>query len=163
MHPFKLLAALAVIPFSLASPLNSPRDPPCDEVCQTDNLLFDTPMSQFLDAKRRRDPSSLVWDDNGCSVPGLDGSGLEALADFPLGFNFLDSCKRHDFGYRNYGRQERCNEDNRGKIDENFLKDLNNECKTYGWLRHPLRRADCQRWALYYFTGVRNFGSCEES
>lgn len=147
------------MPFSLGFPLQT-RDPQCSEECQTDGLLFHTPIAQFLEAKRNRNPSTLEWGDDGCSVPVLNDSGLDSLADFPEGFNFLDSCKRHDFGYYNYRRQNRCNEDTRGQIDLNFQKDLNNECKNYSWLRHPLKRAKCQELALVYFAGVRNGGTC---
>lgn len=159
MHPFTLFTALVVTPFSLAFPLET-RDPQCGEQCQTDRLLFYTPMPQFLDAKRKRDPSTLEWGDDGCSVPVLNGSGLDSLGDFPDGFNFLDSCKRHDFGYYNYRKQNRCNEDTRGQIDENFKKDLNNECKSYSWWRHPLKRIHCQALVETYFLGVRSGGSC---
>lgn len=160
MNLFTFLATLAIASFSLASPLQA-RDPHCSEECQTDSLLFDTPMPQFLEAKAKRNPSSLEWGDDGCSVPLLNGSGLDSFADFPGGFNFLDSCQRHDFGYYNYRKQKRCNEDNRRQIDENFKKGLDNECENYSWWRHPLKRAECQQWALTYFSAVRNGGTCD--
>ena len=160
MHPFTLLAALAITPFSFASPLQT-RDPPCNDECKTDILLFNTPMAQFLEAKRKGEPSSLEWADDGCSVPLVNGSGLDFLVDFPEGFNFLDSCRRHDFGYYNYRKQNRCNEDTRGQIDLNFLKDLEDECKQYSGFFQTVKRIDCRQMALTYFTAVRSGGSCE--
>ncbi len=159
MHPFTLLTlALTVVP-SLAFPLET-RDPQCSAECQTDGLVFHTPLPQFLEAKRKRQPSNLDWSDNGCSIPLLDGSGLDVLGDFPSGFNFLDSCKRHDFGYGNYRIQNRCNEDNRGKIDEVFKQDMQNECNKYDKWWQIREKTLCHTLAVTYYKAVRAGGSC---
>ncbi|KAL0632118.1 hypothetical protein Q9L58_009018 [Maublancomyces gigas] len=84
----------------------------------TDNFLFSGTLAAFLDAKKAEKPSSLIWRDDGCSKS----------EDFPAGFNFLHSCMRHDFGYRNYKAQGRFTEANRKRLDDNFLADLNREC-----------------------------------
>jgi len=110
----------------------------------TDKLLFIVSMDVFLQAKAAKDPPYLIWDDSGCTFS----------PDKPLGFNFLDSCKRHDFGYRNYKQQDRFTEPNRKRIDDNFKKDLYNECSKYGvpgsW--------ECRGLANVYYQAVRMFG-----
>ncbi|KAG0127372.1 prokaryotic phospholipase A2-domain-containing protein [Tuber indicum] len=110
----------------------------------TDRLLYSTAMGAFLTAKRNRNPRNLDWTDDGCSNS----------PDKPAGFNFLDSCKRHDFGYRNYKKQHRFTAGNRKRVDDNFKKDLYKECsKHFG----PIGSA-CRRIADTYYAAVRRFG-----
>lgn len=87
----------------------------------TDRLLFSTSISNFLYAKSIKNPGSLDWTDDGCSNS----------PDAPAGYNFLPSCQRHDFGYRNYKKQGRFTDANRLRIDNNFKSDLYNQCATY--------------------------------
>ena len=75
-------------------------------------------MSRFLQAKRSGVcRPELVWSDDGCSLS----------PEHPLGFKFHNSCRRHDFGYRNYRYQGRLTERNREMIDDNFLRDMSME------------------------------------
>ena len=74
-------------------------------------------------AKTAGNPNCFDWNDDGCSCSPDD-----------LGeFDFLASCKRHDFGYRNGkklglwpGRKER--------VDDNLKRDLYDVCDKFsGW------------------------------
>ena len=150
-----LLLLCALLPMARALPVSNAdddlisRDPRPTIEQQTDGLLFHTPMNAFLAAKAARNPATLDWNDNGCSI----------VPDDPIGFDFLHSCQRHDFGYRNYKIQGRCSEDERGKIDENFKKDMLNECdEEYGGILESLDRIACRGAANVYFRGVRAVG-----
>jgi hypothetical protein len=65
-----------------------------------------------------------------------------------------DSCRRHDFGYRNYKEQVRLTSDNRLKIDDKFKSDMHNECKKY----RGLAERKCKAIADAYYDAVRLFG-----
>jgi Prokaryotic phospholipase A2 len=125
------------------------RDPRPTPEQQTDGLLFLTPMKSFLEAKRAKQPANLIWKDNGCDYLNKIGNGL------PYG-NFLYSCQRHDFGYRNYKAQRRCSENQRGKIDENFKKDMFNRCdeQFHSWFL-IVQKGQCREAALVIFSAVR--------
>ncbi|UNI18398.1 hypothetical protein JDV02_004669 [Purpureocillium takamizusanense] len=79
----------------------------------TDRYLFDTALSDFLDKSRAKDPATLDWTNDGCSLS----------PDKPAGFDFLSGCIRHDFGYRNYKAQGRFTLSAKKKIDDQFQKD----------------------------------------
>ncbi|EEH05266.1 phospholipase A2 group XIII [Histoplasma capsulatum G186AR] len=95
----------------------------------TDRLLFSSTMAQFTAARNAKDPPSLNWESDGCSHS----------PDKP-GFNFLPSCYRHDFGYRNYKAQDRFTRDNKKKIDRLFRSDLYDECAKE---ENDLRKTEC--------------------
>jgi hypothetical protein len=132
-----LLATAAVIP----------RDSIAEQ--NTDIILFEFSMTNFLDAKTNGDPS-FVWTSDGCSK----------APDKPQGFDFLPGCYRHDFGYRNYKQQGRFTEDNREKIDNNLKKDLYDVCAKYHGLESFLG-VECRGIADLYFDAVRTFGSLD--
>lgn len=115
------------------------------DMITTDKFLFSVTLAAFLDAKKARIPPSLDWNDDGCSHS----------EDFPGGFNFLNSCQRHDFGYSNYKRQGRFTEENREKLDDNFLADLNRECDKQSFFPGVA----CKATAVVYHTAVRSFGN----
>ncbi|KAF8458728.1 prokaryotic phospholipase A2-domain-containing protein [Kalaharituber pfeilii] len=110
----------------------------------TDRLCFTTSLSSFLAAKKKKSPGSLIWTDDGCSNS----------PDHPAGFNFLHSCQRHDFGYRNFKNQNRFTKANRKRIDDKFQADLYNECAKYG----ILQRTACRGLADTYYRAVRLAG-----
>jgi len=157
MQLFNMLILIAAftghalsIPLSLPSNTlfpSSPIAPRGIKEQETDRLLFQTSMENFLSAKARKTPNYLNWSDNGCTI----------VPDRPAGFNFLDACKRHDFGYANYKIQKRCSENQRGQIDENFKKDMYKECAKYsGW--QAILGVRCRVNAEIYFKGVRAVG-----
>ncbi|PGH31654.1 hypothetical protein GX50_05548 [[Emmonsia] crescens] len=110
----------------------------------TDRLLFSTTMAQFTAARNANDPSSLNWDSDGCSKS----------PDNP-GFNFLPSCHRHDFGYRNYKAQDRFTKDNKKNIDKKFRDDLYDECAKE---KDDGKEEGCKDIADIYYWAVSNFG-----
>ncbi|KAK4068678.1 hypothetical protein Purlil1_13733 [Purpureocillium lilacinum] len=104
----------------------------------TDQYLFDSSLSDFMDRSRAQDPSSLDWTNDGCSN----------APDAPFGFRFLDACIRHDFGYRNYKAQGRFTESARAKIDNKFRKDLRDQCSSSGLRLLCVFKADTYYWAV---------------
>lgn len=144
MHALQICVAL------LASVVPVLGDPICSPPCQTDGLLFHTPIASFLSSKAAQSPAGLIWTDDGCSKS----------PDKPDGYNFLPGCQRHDFGYRNYKDQGRFTEDNRGKIDGNLKTDLYNECNKYSGLS-SWKGVECRRIADLYYAAVRNFGNAD--
>lgn len=115
------------------------------DMTSTDKFLFGITMPAFLAAKAAKKPTSLDWTDDGCSHS----------PDFPGGFNFLNSCMRHDFGYGNYKTQGRFTEVNRERIDNNFLADLKRECDRLSFFPGLA----CKATAEVYHTAVRSFGN----
>ncbi|KAJ4304606.1 hypothetical protein N0V90_000132 [Kalmusia sp. IMI 367209] len=108
----------------------------------TDRLLFSTSISGFVAARNAQNPSTLDWSSDGCS----------SSPDNPLGFNFENSCYRHDFGYRNYKAQSRFTDPNKLKIDNNFKTDLYNQCNSESFV------SVCKSLADVYYAAVRAFG-----
>lgn len=110
----------------------------------TDRLMFSVSITSFLSSKAARIPSNLDWTDDGCSLS----------PDEPSGYNFLHSCQRHDFGYRNFKAEGRFTDANRLRIDNNFKTDLYNECNKHTGLSDDW----CRTIADTYYTAVRTFG-----
>ncbi|KAF8433438.1 prokaryotic phospholipase A2-domain-containing protein [Terfezia claveryi] len=110
----------------------------------TDRLCFRTSISSFLAAKRKKSPGTVIWDDDGCSNS----------PDRPARFNFLHSCQRHDFGYRNFKNQKRFTKSIRLRIDNQFKSDLYNECDKHGFIKEIA----CKRLADTYYGTVRATG-----
>ncbi|KAI1959365.1 hypothetical protein LOZ58_004636 [Ophidiomyces ophidiicola] len=113
----------------------------------TDRLLFTDSLAVFLRARQSKNPAHLDWSSDGCSyVPNA-----------PAGFNFLNACYRHDFGYRNYKKQRRFSRANRKRIDVLFRTDMRGLCENYRAKR------TCRAAANLYYTGVRMFGGIGRS
>jgi len=64
----------------------------------------------------------------------------------------LNSCYRHDFGYRNYKAQSRFTDANKLRIDNNFKSDLYNQCQSES------SPSICEGTADVYYAAVRAFG-----
>jgi hypothetical protein len=112
-----------------------------------DNLVFTVSMSTFTAARNAQSPSCYVWKSDDCS----------ASPDRPDGYDFVPSCRRHDFGYRNAKKQGRFTEDLRKRIDDNFKNDLYNYCKQFhGW--ESWKGVECRRIADIYHAFVRACG-----
>jgi hypothetical protein len=73
--------------------------------------------------------------------------------DQPLGFDFRLSCRRHDFGYRNYQSLNRF-PSNKGRLDDAFYFDMRQVCARYSGI--PKRTCDGLAWT--YYQAVRQFG-----
>ncbi|KAF2275466.1 uncharacterized protein EI97DRAFT_459370 [Westerdykella ornata] len=112
----------------------------------TDRLLFKSSMSTFIAARNAKNPSSLDWSSDGCS----------SSPDNPFGFDFINSCYRHDFGYRNYKKQSRFTSANKAKIDSNFRSDMYAQCENEG---NAFEVAACKGVADVYYNAVKEFGT----
>ena len=116
----------------------------CSSELSNKTRLFTDTISQFTTARNARNPPSLDWSSDNCSDS----------PDNPLGFNFVPSCQRHDFGYRNYKKQSRFTAAAKAKIDSNFKKDLDNQCTKY----NAVEEAACKGIAEVYYEAVKEFG-----
>ncbi|MCG5220374.1 phospholipase [Streptosporangium sp. KLBMP 9127] len=74
--------------------------------------------------------------------------------DQPLGFDFRMSCRRHDFGYRNYKAVSRFPA-NKSRIDDSFYFDMKQVCAGYS----SVPRNTCNGIAWTYYQAVKEFGS----
>lgn len=79
----------------------------------TDQYLFVLTLAQFTAKRNARDPATLDWASNDCTLS----------PDNPLGFPFAPACQRHDFGYANYVKQSRFTEAGRLRIDNQFQEE----------------------------------------
>src|SRR4051812_44289446 len=105
-----LLLPLAASAVARAFPLESRQT---SLIAITDDYLFKFTLPTFSAKRNAKDPASLDWTTDGCTSP----------PDNPLGFPFTPACHRHDFGYRNYRKQNRFTESGRLRIDDNFKKE----------------------------------------
>jgi hypothetical protein len=121
---------------------------PQDLIDKTDYLLFSAPMSRFLRERASPDHDNrLDWSSDGCTHVTND----------PLKHRFLHACQRHDFGYLNYGLQNRCSHSTRKRIDGRFLHDMYDVCETDG--STGSRKHRCKWVARFMYEGVRLLGS----
>lgn len=113
----------------------------------TDNLLFKASIKTFQKARKAKNPSKCIWTSDNCSDS----------PDKPDGYNFIPSCQRHDFGYRNTKNQKRFTKAMKKRIDDNLKHDLYNYCSQFsGW--ESWKGVECRRIADTYYVAVRNFG-----
>jgi hypothetical protein len=116
--------------------------------------LYEVPLERFL-ADAQHPDRWFDWSNDGCSAPTF-GNGR-------LFYNFRDSCRRHDFGYRNlklvdhrYGKamSNHWNPAERRHVDDQFLSDMNHQCsKRSIWIRWA-----CRTMARVYYHAVRLLG-----
>ncbi|KAG5978015.1 hypothetical protein E4U55_006415 [Claviceps digitariae] len=110
---------------------------------QTDHLMFDILLPDFVTHRDQRIPSWLDWWSDGCTD----------APDNPFGFRYTPACWRHDFGYDNFRQQRRFTKDNKGRIDINFRDDMMYICDNNGKARGP-----CKTLARLYYFAVSKFG-----
>ncbi|POR31809.1 Uncharacterized protein TPAR_07975 [Tolypocladium paradoxum] len=113
----------------------------------TDNLIFTVSIGSFETARNTRNPSQCDWSSDNCSWS----------PDKPLGFNFIPSCHRHDFGYRNTKAQQRFTAAMKQRVDDNFKRDLYNYCAQFSGI-WSFQGVECRRIADIYVAFVRTFG-----
>ncbi|KAF2112253.1 secretory phospholipase A2, partial [Lophiotrema nucula] len=122
-------------------------------IAKTDHLIFNVTIEEFIQARNL----GLQGATSDLLDPRFDfaSDGCSSSPDHPLGFDFQPACYRHDFGYRNYHKQNRFNEPNREKLDNNLYMDLLNVCAAEEKVhRYKL----CWDIAKLYFKAVRKFG-----
>ncbi|KAI3570617.1 secretory phospholipase A2 [Fusarium oxysporum f. sp. albedinis] len=115
---------------------------------EVDRLLFEVDLDTFMRARDARNPPCLDWSSNECSWS----------PDMPAGFNFIPSCRRHDFGYQNVRGEGKLTEARRLRIDDVFKMDLYNECGKYRGFGELVRRMFCMGIADIYYAAVRLCG-----
>ncbi|OAQ61468.1 phospholipase A2 [Pochonia chlamydosporia 170] len=113
----------------------------------TDNLIFTVSIDSFEKSRNAKDPSACDWSSDNCSWS----------PDKPDGFNFIPSCHRHDFGYRNTKAQKRFTTDMKTRIDDNFKKDLYKYCSQFSGI-WSYKGVECRRIADIYVAFVRKLG-----
>ncbi|KFY22457.1 hypothetical protein V491_02801 [Pseudogymnoascus sp. VKM F-3775] len=117
----------------------------------TDKLIFKVSINSFEKARKAKNPSKCNWSSDGCSWS----------PDKPDGYNFIPSCHRHDFGYRNTKAQKRFTKAMKAKIDTNFKNDLYHYCARFsGW--SSWKGVECRRLADVYVAFVRKYGKRNE-
>jgi hypothetical protein len=124
----------------------APRPPHAATVAR--QMLFAASLEHFIAVadSPRRDPR-LDWSSDGCSAPVVGGTGAS--------FDFTESCRRHDFGYRNLKRLDggrHWSEEMRRRVDEQFRDDMRASCT--GSLT---KRARCAGWSEIFYRSVRIF------
>ncbi|KAL5428333.1 hypothetical protein PMIN04_000768 [Paraphaeosphaeria minitans] len=135
-----ILSTIAVLVAGVAAaPTLAPRETAAEA---TDRLVFRETLAKFITARNAQSPATLDWSSDGCS----------SSPDNPFGFDFLNSCYRHDFGYRNFKAQERFTDANKLRIDDNFRKDLYNQCAKQSFT------SICEGLADIYYAAARAFG-----
>ncbi|KAF3932970.1 hypothetical protein ABW20_dc0103416 [Dactylellina cionopaga] len=137
-----------------------------DIECKTNSEIFSITLSDFINNYRNKGKNSppLVYDSDGCSVPQEVADFFHIDKDYPYGYDFLNVCYRHDFGYRNFKLQNRFTEPNREKLDLKFKDDLLAQCTAQypnAGIFHPvdyLNKEWCKVVAGVYFDFVRLCG-----
>ncbi len=126
---------LSVFQPSISFPLDATQ---AELQVETDRLIFDATMAEFMAARDAQQPSILNWTSDSCSD----------APDNPFGFNFEPACFRHDFGYRNFKFQGRFDEAGKGAVDRNFKEDMYEQCA------NESARDVCEATADLYFEAV---------
>lgn len=143
----------ALLLAAVTAPLAAAQTDP-NLVAATDRLSFATPLDAFMAARAVADPPGLDWSSDGCSVPVVH----EPERSTPQGFDFLPSCERHDFGYRNQKAQGRFTEQSRQVLDDVFRADMGAVCaQQRGWFGG--REVLCNHIADDYYFWVRSCGA----
>ncbi|MFI5757389.1 phospholipase A2 [Streptomyces sp. NPDC051569] len=118
----------------------------------TDYWLFDRGLWAFRDEKKRKGRrSDLVWTDDGCSAPWYTKMSA-TVRNYAKQFNM--PCQRHDFGYRNYRKQNRnTTRARKDRIDTRFLYDMKKRICEPKLVSFP-----CNVAANGFHYGVSKFG-----
>lgn len=120
----RLMAVAKAKPQAVSSKAAACARPTLTKFVAVMNELDDLSMANFLSRKTNKSPCWIDWSDDGCSFSPDSGTN----------YNFLKSCKRHDFGYRNSKRAESWygknmwRLDNKAVADTSFKRDMTNHC-----------------------------------
>jgi hypothetical protein len=140
---------LAIIALAATSFVTGPI--PDSEAADFQRLMFATSLSAFVTNANTASPA-LDWSTDHCSAPLVGNTGRS--------FDFTNSCRRHDFAYRNLKRFDRrepgawWNSQWRVAVDQQFRRDLRSQCEG-----RPLsQRITCRWWAEIFYRAVRTFG-----
>jgi hypothetical protein len=156
-----LIAILSLASLALSAP--SSRIPrPSALGTATDSYVFSISIDQFISNRNAKvGPAELDWDSDGCSSSPDNPFGFDCPSPFPPSITIyilihryivLDSCYRHDFGYRNFKKQARFTDANKARIDSNFKTDMFNQCRSETF------QDVCEATATVYYEAVKAFG-----
>lgn len=115
-----------------------------------EHMMFSTSTSGFVAAVGS--DGWFDWSTDFCSAPLVGNTGRT--------FNFTNSCRRHDFGYRNLQLLDRrygvghWNSATRRRVDQQFLLDMKRHCWSRPWYDEPT----CLAWAETFYAVVRIAG-----
>ncbi|KND87921.1 hypothetical protein TOPH_07514 [Tolypocladium ophioglossoides CBS 100239] len=115
----------------------------------TDTLAFEAPMVSFLAQRAAKDPAGCDWSTDNCSYS----------PDRPYGYDFVPSCQRHDFAYRNAKAQGRFTRAIKERADDMFRKDLHEHCLT---LAEDSSKRHCRRTADLYVWVAKTLGKRDD-
>lgn len=108
--------------------------------------VMELPLDRFLEEadSPSRDPR-LNWTTDLCSGPAAFSPWVD---------EFAAACRRHDFGYRNFGASSALDatEDRRSYVDDVFAADMETICGG----QDPALQASCRFDADLFYTVVRN-------
>ena len=151
VHLRLLVAVTSVL--TVSSPVSAgPVHSATADQATVERLLYSTSMTSFMAAVGL--DTWFDWSTDFCSAPLVGNTGRS--------FNFTNSCRRHDFGYRNLQLLERrygtggtyWNGPNRKRVDQRLLADMRNHCFGRPWYDEPT----CLAWAETFYAAVRTFG-----
>ena len=132
-HVLRVFVAVTIV-LTVASPASagSVRSALADQA-YVERMVYSTPMAGFIAAVGN--DSWFDWTTDFCSAPLVGNTGRT--------FNFTNSCRRHDFGYRNLQL-----------LDQQFLLDMKRHCWSRPWYDEPT----CLAWAQTFYAVVRIAG-----
>ncbi len=148
------VTSLLTVSLSALQPVSAAEHSLASDQAFVEKMLYSTPMSVFI-ATAKTSNGGDTWNDwttDFCSAPLVGNTGRS--------FNFTDSCRRHDFGYRNAQLLERrygvdyWNATSRRRIDTQMLADMKASCAP----RSLLERPTCYGWAYTFYNAVRIAG-----
>ena len=124
-----------------------------------------------LYGKDKKAYPQLNWTHDGCSVPVWEiavFSGAAALAAAYYKSLFVDSCNRHDFGYRNFGKNTSSpgphykfdpTRTRKNAIDSRFKSNMKVECsQDFSHWYQIVNREACYGAADAFYEAVSHFG-----
>ena len=147
LHVFiAVTSVLTVAPPADAGPVHSASA----DQAYVERLLYSTSITSFVAAVDSDDWYD--WSTDSCSAPLVGNTGRS--------FNFTNSCRRHDFGYRNLQLLDRrygpghWTGSTRKRVDRLFLSDMKRHCWSRPWYDEPT----CLAWARAFYAAVRLAG-----
>ena len=149
-HVLGMLVAVTSV-LTVASPASAgPVHSASADQAFVERMLYATPITGFI-AEAGID-MWFDWSTDLCSAPLVGSTGRT--------FNFIDACRRHDFGYRNlqlldlrYG-DGHWSAASRRRADHLFRNDMRRHCWARPWYDEPT----CLVWAQTFYAAVRVAG-----
>ena len=150
-HVLRVFIAVTTL-LIVASPVSAgPLHSASADSAYVEHMLFSTSITAFV-ASVGSD-NWFDWSTDFCSAPLVANTGRS--------FNFTNSCRRHDFGYRNLQLLDRryggghWTTASRKRVDQLFLADMQRHCWSRPWYDTPT----CLAWAAAFYSSVRFGGA----